>query len=56
MKNIEYIAVEFVLQNTSKGYKEAAHMAVAEDPTSQRSLKISPIWTTLINEEVSKLQ
>jgi hypothetical protein len=29
-----------------------AHMAVAKEP----SLEISPIWTTLINEEVSKLQ
>jgi hypothetical protein len=33
-----------------------AHMAVAKEPISQPSLEISPIWTTLINEEVSKLQ
>jgi hypothetical protein len=37
-------------------YKEVAHMAVAKDPISQPSLEISQIWTTLINEEVSKLQ
>jgi hypothetical protein len=37
-------------------YKEAAHMAAEKDPISQRSLEISPIWTTLINDEVSKLQ
>jgi hypothetical protein len=36
-------------------YKEAAHMAVAKEPISQPSLEMSPIWTTLINEEVSKL-
>jgi hypothetical protein len=35
-------------------YKEAVHMAVATDPISQPSLEISPIWTTLINKEVSK--
>jgi hypothetical protein len=35
-------------------YKEAAHMAVATEPISQPSLEISPIWTTLINKEVSK--
>jgi hypothetical protein len=37
-------------------YKEAAHMAVAKEPISQPSLEISPIWTTLINEKVRKLQ
>jgi hypothetical protein len=37
-------------------YEEEAHMTVAKDPISQPSLEISPIWTTLINEEVSKLQ
>jgi hypothetical protein len=37
-------------------YKEAPHMAVAKEPISQPSLEMSPIWTTLINEEVSKLQ
>jgi hypothetical protein len=37
-------------------YKEAAHMAAAKESISQPSLEISPIWTTLINEEVSKLQ
>jgi hypothetical protein len=41
---------------TNRKCKEAAHMVLADDPISEPSLDISPIWTPIIAAEVSKLQ
>jgi hypothetical protein len=35
-------------------YKESAHMACSNNPISQPSLDISPIWIPLISDEVNK--
>jgi hypothetical protein len=35
-------------------YKESAHMACSTNPISQPCLDISPIWSPLIREEVTK--
>jgi hypothetical protein len=36
-------------------YKQSAHMSLLVNPISQPSLDISPIWITIISEEVGKL-
>jgi hypothetical protein len=42
--------------NTYSKYNESAHMSLVAYPLIQPSLDISPIWTSIIKEEVSKLQ
>jgi hypothetical protein len=37
-------------------YKESGHMSVVDQPISQSSLDISPIWTPIIVVDVRKLQ
>jgi hypothetical protein len=37
-------------------YKESAHMACLTNPISQPSLDISPIWISLVSNEVTKTQ
>jgi predicted GIY-YIG superfamily endonuclease len=40
-------------QNTTyRKYKESAHISLIDHPSSQPSLDISPIWTSVITEEV----
>jgi hypothetical protein len=41
---------------THRKYKESAHMFLIDNPISQPSLDISPIWTPVITAEVRKLQ
>jgi hypothetical protein len=41
---------------TFRKYKESAHLSLLDHPISQPSLDISPIWTSVIAEEVKKLQ
>jgi hypothetical protein len=37
-------------------YKESAHMACLTNPINQSSLDISPIWISLIRNEVTNSQ
>jgi hypothetical protein len=41
---------------TYRKYRESAHVSVVENPISQPSLDISPIWTPVIAAEVRKLE
>jgi hypothetical protein len=41
---------------TYRKHKESAHMSLVDNPSSQPSLDISPIWTPVIAAEVRKLQ
>jgi hypothetical protein len=42
--------------NTYRNYKESGHKCLLDNPISQPSLDISPIWTPKIAEERKKLQ
>jgi hypothetical protein len=48
--------LEIESNSTYRKYKESAHMACLTDPISQPGLDISPIWTSLISNEVSNSQ
>jgi hypothetical protein len=41
---------------TYRKHKESAHVSLVDQPISQPSLDISPIWTHVIAAEVRKLQ
>jgi hypothetical protein len=50
----EAMVLELESNSRYRKYKQSAHMACSTNPISQSSLDISPIWISLIKEEVNR--